>query len=154
LNWSQDLLLNFCDNKLYEEVANKIYTTSEEHRGGPLAPYFIVQLTVKTTERTAWAIINKLQQFKLNKIPNENVNTAIAIICSAVIRLRAANRMPDDMYHIVLDIFLSCSIYAFKSHFQTLQTIESSKITDWEAILKEAEQESLPEDGVRRTLAP
>ena len=140
LNWSQDLMLNSCDEKLYEEVANKIYATPEEYRGGPLALYHIVQLTIKTTDRTARAIVNKLQQFKLNKIPNENINTAIAIVRSAVIRLRSANKMPSDMHHIVYDIFMSCSIYAFRSHFQTLETIESPKVLDWEVLLKEAEK--------------
>lgn len=140
LNWSQDLLLNSCDSKLHDEVANKLYATPEESRGGPLVLYFIVQLTVKTTDRTARAIITKLQQFKLHKIPNENINTAVAIIRSAVIRLRSANRMPDDMNHIVFDIFLSSTVFTFRNHFQTLETMESPKIQTWELILKEAEQ--------------
>lgn len=140
LNWTQDLLLNSCESTLHNEVANKIYASPEENRGGPLVLYHIIQLTVKTNDRTARAIVNKLQQFKLAKIPGENVNTAIAIVRSAVIRLRVANCLPDDMHHIVLDIFLSSTVFAFRSHFHTLETIESPKVKDWELILKEAEK--------------
>lgn len=140
LNWTQDLLINSCAPDLQHEVANKVYAAPEECRGGPLVLYHIIQLTVKTTDRTARAIVNKLQQFKLNKIPGENINTAIAIIRSAVVRLRAANRLPSDIHHIVFDIFLSSTVYAFRSHFQTLETMESPKVKDWDSILKEAEK--------------
>jgi hypothetical protein len=139
LNWTQDLLLNSCDPTLYEEVASKLYAADEASRGGPLVLHYIIQLTVKTTDRTARAIVNKLQEFKLSKIPGENVNTAAAIIRSAVLRLRSAKKLPDDIHHIVFDIFLSCSVYTFKNHFQTLETMGSPKVTTWESILKEGE---------------
>ncbi len=68
------------------------------------------------------------------------MNTAIAIIHSAVVRFCATNHLLSEMHHIVFDIFLSTTVYGFRNHFQTLETMESSKIKDWDLILKEAER--------------
>ena len=105
LKWSQDLLMNSCKEDLQVQVANKVFAQPEIERGGPLVLFYIVQLIVKTTEKSSRAIIKRLETFKFSKIPNEDVEQAAAILRSAIIRLRAAGRLPNDVEQLILDIF-------------------------------------------------
>ena len=101
--------------------------------------FHIIQATVKTNDSTSRAIIRKLESFKLNKIANEDIDKANAFMRSAIIRLRAADRLPPDVHTMIHDVYLSCSVFAFRDHFSTLKTVRSATITDWEALLKEGE---------------
>lgn len=139
LNWTADFLLNSCDETLHDTVANKIFATPEEYQGGPLVLYHIIQATVKTTEGTTRAIIRKLENFKLSKVSNEDIHKANAFMRSAIIRLKAADRLPTDVHKMVYDVYLTCSVFAFRDHFTTLKTVQSSIINDWDTLLKEGE---------------
>jgi hypothetical protein len=46
LMWSQELILNSVDDDLYDRINSKILNLLEDARGGPIALYFLADLTV------------------------------------------------------------------------------------------------------------
>jgi len=138
LKWSQDLLLNSCSSTLQDQVSNKLFAVDPECRGGPLVFFYIVQLIVKTTEKSSRAIIKRLEALKITKFDGEDIEATVALIRSSIARLRAADRLPDDLADLVFDILKTCSIFDFRQHFSILKTMGDPKIRDWDAMLTEA----------------
>jgi hypothetical protein len=138
LKWTQDLLLNSCSDELKEQVSNKLFAVDKEHRGGPLVFFYIVQLLVKTNEKSSRAIIKRLEAMKIPKFDGEDIEAAVALIRSSIARLRAADRLPGDIADLVFEILKTCTIFEFRQHFAILKTMGDPKIKDWDTMLTEA----------------
>jgi hypothetical protein len=140
LMWSQELILNSVDDDLYDRINSKILNLPEDARGGPMALYFLTDLILKTTDRTARILITRLSEFQLSSIPDEDIDIFQAIVQSMMLRLKASTMgVPSDFHSLLYDIIVrSCSVFALRNHLTILHTMDDARLSTPQGILQEA----------------
>jgi hypothetical protein len=78
--WTQELILNSVDDDLYDRINSKLLNLPEDAYGGPIALFFLADLILKTTDRTAHILITLLSDFTISSIPNEDLDIFQAIV--------------------------------------------------------------------------
>jgi hypothetical protein len=73
LAWTQELILNSCDDELAKVLRAKLLAADSFEVEGPLAFFCLVQEVIQNTEEISHALISKLQNYTLTSITGKNV---------------------------------------------------------------------------------
>jgi hypothetical protein len=139
LQFTQTLLLESCDEGLYQKVHNELSTMEAGSMGGPLVFYLITRHTVVLTDKTTRAFVYQLQKTRITDYENEDVNEFAANFSSAARLLEASEKLPDDIRDIAYDSLKVCSVYEFRNHLTILWTTNSHSVRTWEMLLQTAQ---------------
>jgi hypothetical protein len=137
LMWTQNLILRSCTEALYNTLNARLSILPIYHRGGPTAFMLLAELMISNTDKTSNNILNKLQYIKLANY-GENVEQLAAVLHANIQRLEACNKLPPNINYTLIRIFQSSSVYAFRTHFTTLESMNDPRVQDHHKILHEA----------------
>jgi hypothetical protein len=135
LQLSESMLLNSCDTELFKKVNNELSTMDVDHRGGPVVFFLITRYVVALTEKTIRAFLHQLQNLKVTKFPNEDINEFAAVFKNTCNRLIACDRLPKDIRDICYEGIQSCSVIEFRRSLEVHWTLETNIVTLYESIL-------------------
>lgn len=138
MQWSQELILNSCDDEMKHYLMSRLCLLPPEQHGGPTLFMMLVEQIVSNNEYLSRALITRLNSFKITMIPGENIEQAAAFIKTVCHRLDSCQKLPSDAERIVFDIMLTCTVDRFKQHFYTLESAESPKLLTYDGVLREA----------------
>jgi hypothetical protein len=124
MQWSQELILNSCDDELKHYLMSRMSLIQPEQQGGPTMCMIMVEKIVSNNEHLSRALILRLNSSKISTVPGENIEQASAFIKSVCTRLDTCQKLPPHAERIVFDIMTTCSVERFKQHFQTFQSSE------------------------------
>jgi hypothetical protein len=149
----QSVVNSIADNGLKQEVLAEVFNFPVMHQTGPVLWYILMRKVWKSDDMTFQTIKSKLFGFKLEHVPGMNV--PLYIIPWQVIKLLLDSRSIDtsDFKARLLLAFTragGAQPRQFKSHFETLKTMQDKRIADLPSVMKEAcsKYESLVGEGV------
>ena len=121
------LTLEFLRNNTGVELWGKAYEEHQEYRayqqGGPLMLFLIMKRILDVSEASILALVLRIKEMKLSKMPGEDVEEAVSMIkatikvlvqCSTDVR----NFVPDDIEVLVLKVFQTSSLKEFNEIFE------------------------------------
>jgi hypothetical protein len=107
------------------------------HHGGPTVFMLMVQQIIHSNDNIARALTSRLDSYKVTAVPGGNIETVIGFVNALCERLECCGKLPHDVEQTVLSIFDSCTLMKFTNHFDTLVTMESPKLLEYQSILRE-----------------
>ena len=112
LRWSAEAIKNSITTRLYEEIESDL----EFGATGPEIFYAIVRRLQHGSASAGRALLQKLQEMKLNKEPGMNVDTFATKITEMIRRLEGTNAssVPSDLSTVVAQCFLDTDVDKFK----------------------------------------
>jgi hypothetical protein len=137
LMWSQNLILRSCSEALANTLNARLSILPPYQRGGPTVFMLLAELMLSSTDKTSNNILNKLQYVRLSHY-NENVEQAVAVLYANVQRLEACNKLPPNINYTLINILQTSSVFAFRSHFATLHSMDDPRVQDPHKMLHEA----------------
>lgn len=75
---------------------------------------------VNNNESRASDLLQKHQSFKITTVPEENVENSAAFISGILCHLKSSSQVQVGIDDMLLDIFLTSTIWKFSSHLETL----------------------------------
>jgi hypothetical protein len=96
LQWSQELILNSCDEELKHYLMSRLCLLPASQHGGPTIFMMLVEQIVSNNEHLSRALISRLNSFKITMIPGENIEQAAAFIKTVCTRLDTCQKLPPD----------------------------------------------------------
>jgi hypothetical protein len=112
--------------------------TSSDHHGGPTVFMMLVERIVSNDEHLSRALVTRLNNFKLQMVPREDIKKAAAFIKIICSRLEGCGKIPPNADQIVFEIMMISMVKRFKSHLQTLDSIQDIKMSTYDEILRES----------------
>jgi hypothetical protein len=132
MSWTQELILNSCDDELKHYLMSRLSLLPPEQHGGPTVFMLMVEQIVSNNDHLARALINRLNSFTIPMIAGENIENAAAFIKNVCLKL------PPDIADIVYNIMKTCTVDRFKLHMQILESTGSPKLSTYDGVLREA----------------
>jgi hypothetical protein len=136
--WTQELILNSCDDELKHYLMSRLCLLPPEFHGGPTVFMMLVEQIISNNEHLARALINRLNAYTIPMIPGENIENAAAFIKNICTRLDTCQKLPPDIADIVYNIMKMCTVEGFKLHMQILESTNSPKLLTYDGVLREA----------------
>ena len=122
LAWTQELLENSCDETLRDKVMETLLLYPKVQQGGPLFYRIMIGLITTTTAEATRTMVTRITSMKIRDIQGEDVSKAVSTIRGALQHLETANAVPNDIRHILMDIFEKTSVPEFNSIFLVLKS--------------------------------
>jgi hypothetical protein len=138
LAWSQELIMNCCDDEMKHYLQSRLSLLPDHHHGGPTVFMMLVERIISNDEHLSRALITRLNNFTLSMVPGENIEEAAAFIKTICSRLDTCGKLPPDVDRIVFEIMMTGSVERFQFHLQTLDSMQDVKMKTYESILREA----------------
>jgi hypothetical protein len=113
LAWSQDLIMNFCNDDMKHYLQSRLSLLPAHHHGGPTVFMVLVERIISNDEHMSHALITRLNSFKLSMIPGENIEEAAAFIKAICTRLDGCGKLPPDADCIVFEIMMTGTVECF-----------------------------------------
>ena len=104
LTWTEQLIVNSCDQELADRVIGRLQMIESSERGGPAAFHILAQLIITNTEDLSFSIVKYLRDLKLTNFDGEDVYKMATVVDGAAKRLRAANYQASEMAPLALKI--------------------------------------------------
>lgn len=120
LDWSQELFNNSCNTDLRDKINEKILGVHSFEVGGPLLFYHAMTLITSQTADAVRALTLRVTNLKLTDIKGENVGTAISQMRGALVRLKALDKVPNDIVEKILDTMQTSSVDKFNRFFEAI----------------------------------
>jgi hypothetical protein len=98
----------------------------------------LVERIVSNDEHLSRALVTWLNNFKLQLVPGEDIEKAAAFIKTICTRLEGCWKLPPNADRIVFEIMMTSTVEHFKSHLQTLDSIQDVKMSTYGEILRES----------------
>jgi hypothetical protein len=138
MSWTQELILNSCDDELKHYLMSRLSLLPPEQHGGPTVFMLMVEQIMSNNVHLARALINQLNSFTIPMIAGENIENAAAFIKNVCIRLDTCQKLPPDITDIVYNIMKTCTVDRFKLHMQILESTGSPTLRTYDGVLHEA----------------
>ena len=129
LDWTQELFNNSCNADLRDKVNEKVLGVHPFEIAGPLLFYHAMTLNTTQTADAVRALTLRVTNLKLGDIQGENVGTAISQMRGALLRLKALDKIPNDLLDKILNTMQTLSVEKFNQFFETLASSCASLIT-------------------------
>ena len=121
LHWSYLFFRNHCSDDLFDQVHNRYKHYPVEEQGGPLFFILMINQLLSNTAAAAESLRARVESFKLNTIPGEDVDQANLILRGALARLEHVNKMPDHVELTLTRIMQTSSVPEFNQIFHHLE---------------------------------
>ncbi len=105
LAWSQETLLNSCDDDLRKKVQEDLDSFQKSQQGGPTAYKVMMKLVLSASEESMNALIEKFNNWKITDLDGENVGNAKTAINNIHTVLEDNGMLPKDWKNKVFDFF-------------------------------------------------
>ena len=120
LDWTQELFNNSCTAELKDKVNEKVLGVHPFEIAGPLLFFHAMTLITTQTADAVRALTLRVTNLKLKDIPGENVGTAISQMRGALLRLKALDKIPNDIVDKILDTMQTSSVDKFNRFFENI----------------------------------
>ena len=120
LDWSQELFNNSCNAELRDKVNEKVLGVHPFEIAGPLLFYHAMTLITTQTADAVRALTLRVTNLKLGDIQGENVGTAISQMRGALLRLKALDKVPNDIVDKILNTMQTSSVEKFNRFFENI----------------------------------
>ena len=120
LDWTQELFNNSCNADLRDKVNEKVLGVHPFEIAGPLLFYHGMSLITTQTADAVRALTLRVTNLKLGDIQGENVGTAISQMRGALLRLKALDKVPNDIVDKILDTMQTSSVEKFNRFFENI----------------------------------
>ena len=120
LDWTQELFNNSCSADLRDKVNEKVLGVHPFEIAGPLLFFHAMSLITTQTADAVRALTLRVTNLKLGDIQGENVGTAISQMRGALLRLKALDKVPNDIVDKILDTMQTSSVEKFNRFFENI----------------------------------
>lgn len=122
LNLTFEFLLNHTTDRLWEKCMEAYEEYPTEEQGGPLMFLIMIKKLVIDNESAVTYLKTKVEKMKLSDFEGEDVGRAVSLLLGAYKRLRALDKVPDDLPKKLIKIFQTSSNAKFNELFSHLET--------------------------------
>ena len=126
LAYTQQLLENNTESKLWHKCLEQYEEFHEAQRGGPLMLLLILRQIQNTSDKALESLKQKLENLKITDIPGEDIDHVVSLIKSTDKILQTSSHGSRsytlaDLAQTCVDIFLTCSHEEFTAPFQQVK---------------------------------
>ena len=143
MEWSHTFLMNSMDEGLHEAVQSTLeneYSPSEQ--GGPLTFAVMIDKVINLSEGAIEGMTVHLKEYKINKIPGEDIEKICRRLRFALRRLENNGSLTKDVVASLFKTFQTTSVDEFNAMFALWKRtidLEGAKRPDYQTILNKAQ---------------
>jgi hypothetical protein len=125
---TQKFLANQCSQGFYEKVLKEYDDDAieDEDRDGPLLFILMINELLAATEDAAKVLEERIRKFDLQTIEGENVKKSKHLLLSGIHCLVQVNRLPLDVFLILIKLFQTILWTSSTTCLLTLKTVAIS----------------------------
>ena len=120
LKLTQEFMANHTTERLWEKCLETYESYPPEEQGGPLIFIIMIKKLVSDTESAVTLLQGTIEKIKITDYEGENVGRAVSHILAAYKRLKAVNKVPEDISKKLITVFQTSSVPEFNELFSHL----------------------------------
>ena len=120
LAWSNDRLLNTCEEPLRNKILEGLVGVDPIELGGPLVLKLMLDIIMDVDDSALRALTQSLQTLRLKDVPGENVCTAVSYLKGALLLLQNCSGLPTDTMGLLNDTMGSADCAEFSGFMNSV----------------------------------
>ena len=120
LLWSQDRILNSCQEPIRDKVRESIVEMSTLKMGGPIILKIMLDIIMDVDDSVLQALIETLRNVRMKDIKGDNVGTIASYLKGAFLLLQNCGKVPTNTIGLLRDIFCSTECNEFTTFMSNI----------------------------------
>jgi hypothetical protein len=124
LLWMYQFLKNNVEPVMLTRLIQKHDRFPDMQQGGTLLFALLMRELLFTTEAAFKNLAEQMKNYKINKVPGEDVKAIAAAVLSTSRRIwySKKEKFPEDFVNDILELYTTSSVLEFNAHFVAMQT--------------------------------
>ena len=120
ISWSQDSIINSCEESLIEKVRESMVGMSTLEMGGPIILIIMLDIIMEVDDSALRALTESLQNIRMKDIKGENVGTIASYLKGALLLLQNYGKLTTDTISVLRGIFYFAECDEFTTFISNL----------------------------------